>query len=198
MHKEKTLILIKPDGVQRRLIGDVITRFERVGLKLVAMKLLFATEEQADSHYPSTNEWFVNVGKKFFKEELANGEDVPEEKFIEAARKVKDGLIKFITAGPIVAMVWQGNQAVKVGRKLIGGTEPTTSDVGTIRGDYTIDSYALANGDERAVRNLVHGSESPEEAERELQVWFNQEELLEYKVVDEMLLTDVNLNGIKE
>lgn len=198
MHKEKTLILVKPDGVQRRLIGEIIGRFERVGLKLTAMKMLIPTAEQAESHYPSSNEWFVNVGKKFFKEELARGEEVPEEKFIEAARQVKNGLIKFITAGPIVAMVWQGNQSVKVCRKLIGGTEPTTSDVGTIRGDYTIDSYALANGDERAVRNLIHGSESPEEAERELQVWFNEDELIEYKVVDEMLLTDVNLNGIKE
>jgi nucleoside-diphosphate kinase len=198
MHKEKTLILVKPDGVQRRLIGDIISRFERVGLKLTAMKLVFATEEQAESHYPSSDEWFISVGKKFFKEELARGEEVPDEKFIAAARKVKDGLIKFVTAGPIVAMVWQGNQSTKVGRKLIGGTEPTTSDVGTIRGDYTIDSYGLANGDDRAVRNLVHGSESPEEAERELKVWFNEDELLEYKVVDEMLLTDVNLNGIKE
>lgn len=198
MHKEKTLILVKPDGVQRRLIGDIIARFERVGLKLVAMKMLIPTAEQAESHYPSTTEWFVNVGKKFFKDELARGEEVPEEKFIAAARGVKDGLVKFLTAGPIVAMVWQGNQSVKVCRKLIGGTEPTTSDVGTIRGDYTIDSYALANGDGRAVRNLVHGSESPEEAERELKVWFDKANLLDYKVVDEILLTDVSLDGIKE
>lgn len=198
MHKEQTLILIKPDGVQRRLMGDIIGRFERAGLKLVAMKFIIPTAEQAEAHYPSSKEWFTNVGKKFFKEELANGEDVAEEKFFEAARNVKDGLIKFLTAGPIVAMVWQGNQAVKVCRKLIGGTEPTTSDVGTIRGDYTIDSYTLANTDNRAVRNIVHGSESPEEAQRELAVWFEKNELIKYKIADEILLTDVSLDGIKE
>ncbi len=198
MQQERSLILIKPDGVQRRLIGEIIGRFERAGLKSTAMKLVLPTAEQATEHYPSTNEWFVNVGKKFFKEELARGEEVAEEKFIEAAQKVKDGLVKFITAGPIVAMVWQGNHSVAVCRKLIGGTEPTTSDVGTIRGDFTIDSYSLANNDGRAVRNLVHGSESPAEAERELQVWFDKNDICNYKVVDEVLLTDVSLDGIKE
>jgi nucleoside-diphosphate kinase len=198
MQQERSLILIKPDGVQRRLIGEIIGRFERAGLKLTAMKLVIPTAAQATEHYPSTNEWFVNVGKKFFKEELARGEEVAEEKFIAAAQKVKEGLVKFVTAGPIVAMVWQGNHAVAVCRKLIGGTEPTTSDVGTIRGDFTIDSYSLANNANRAVRNLVHGSESPAEAERELQVWFDEKDLCNYKVVDEVLLTDVSLDGIKE
>ena len=198
MQQERSLILIKPDGVQRRLIGEIIGRFERAGLKLTAMKLVIPTAAQATEHYPSTKEWFTNVGKKFFKEELARGEEVAEEKFIEAAQKVKDGLVKFVTAGPIVAMVWQGNHSVAVCRKLIGGTEPTTSDVGTIRGDFTIDSYSLANNDGRAVRNLVHGSESPAEAERELQVWFDKNDICNYKVVDEVLLTDVSLDGIKE
>lgn len=198
MQQERSLILIKPDGVQRRLIGEIIGRFERAGLKLTAMKLVIPTAAQATEHYPSTKEWFTNVGKKFFKEELARGEEVAEEKFIEAAQKVKDGLVKFLTAGPIVAMVWQGNHSVAVCRKLIGGTEPTTSDVGTIRGDFTIDSYSLANNDGRAVRNLVHGSESPAEAERELQVWFDKNDICNYKVVDEVLLTDVSLDGIKE
>ncbi|HPL92700.1 MAG TPA: nucleoside-diphosphate kinase [bacterium] len=198
MQQERSLILIKPDGVQRRLIGEIIGRFERAGLKLTAMKLVIPTAEQATEHYPSTKEWFTNVGKKFFKEELARGEEVAEEKFIEAAQKVKDGLVKFLTAGPIVAMIWQGNHSVAVCRKLIGGTEPTTSDVGTIRGDFTIDSYSLANNDGRAVRNLVHGSESPAEAERELQVWFDKNDVCNYKVVDEVLLTDVSLDGIKE
>lgn len=198
MQQERSLILIKPDGVQRRLIGEIIGRFERAGLKLTGMKLVIPTAEQATEHYPSTKEWFTNVGKKFFKEELARGEEVAEEKFIEAAQKVKDGLVKFLTAGPIVAMIWQGNHSVAVCRKLIGGTEPTTSDVGTIRGDFTIDSYSLANNDGRAVRNLVHGSESPAEAERELQVWFDKNDICNYKVVDEVLLTDVSLDGIKE
>jgi len=198
MQQERSLILIKPDGVQRRLIGEIIGRFERAGLKLTAMKMVIPSVDQATEHYPSTNEWFVNVGKKFFKEELARGEEVAEEKFIAAAQKVKEGLVKFVTAGPIVAMVWQGNHAVTVCRKLIGGTEPTTSDVGTIRGDFTIDSYSLANNANRAVRNLVHGSESSAEAERELQVWFKNEDICNYKVVDEVLLTDVSLDGIKE
>jgi nucleoside-diphosphate kinase len=95
-------------------------------------------------------------------------------------------------------MIIEGNQAVAIVKKLVGGTEPTTSDVGTIRGDLTVDSYELANTDERAIRNLIHCSDKPEEAEREIDIWFNKEEILSYKLNMEKILYDVNLDGIKE
>jgi len=95
-------------------------------------------------------------------------------------------------------MVWQGNAVCGVIRKIVGGTEPLTSDVGTIRGDFTIDSYGLANSDDRAVRNLIHASENPEEAEREIKIWFSENEILKYNLVQDKILYDVNLDGIKE
>ena len=103
-----------------------------------------------------------------------------------------------MTSGPVVAMVLSGNQAVGVVTKLVGGTEPLTSDVGTIRGDYTLDSYNLSSLDERAVRNLIHCSDKPEEAEREMKIWFTPEEIINYRQLNEEILYDVNLDGILE
>ncbi len=194
---ERTLVLIKPDGVQRSLIGEIIQRFERIGLKFLALKMVMPTHEQAEKFYPSTNEWFERVGNKTLKGYQAKNMKLTKTP-VEQGKFVKKILVDFMTSGPIVAMVLQGNEAVAVVRKLVGGTEPLTSDVGTIRGDLTIDSYLMADMDKRAVRNLVHASESPEEAEREIKVWFNEEEILKYNLVQEKILYDVNLDGIKE
>ena len=109
-----------------------------------------------------------------------------------------DTIIKFMMAGPMLAMVLEGNQSVAIVTKLTGTTEPATSDVGTIRGDLTVDSYTHSMVQNRAVRNLLHSSESPEEAEREIQVWFRNEELLNYKTTHERILYDVDLDGILE
>ena len=103
-----------------------------------------------------------------------------------------------MTCGPVVPMIWEGNQAVGIVKKLVGATEPLSSDGGTIRGDFTIDSFELANFDERAVRNLIHCSDQPAEAEREIQLWFKEEEILKYRLIAEQILYDVNLDGIKE
>ena len=97
-----------------------------------------------------------------------------------------------------MVMVWEGNQAVGVVKKLVGGTEPSTSDVGTIRGDFTIDSYAICAVDDRAVRNLIHCSDAPEEAEREIKLWLGSEGILKYRLVQDQILYDVNLDGILE
>jgi len=194
---ERTLILIKPDGVQRSLIGEIIQRLERVGLKFLALKMLIATPEQAYQHYAMPDEWFEKVGRNRLKAIQARGGKA-EKSAVEYGKEVQKSLVDFICSGPIVALVLQGNQACGVVRKLIGSTEPLTSDVGTIRGDYTIDSYAMADFDQRAVRNLIHASESAEEAEREIKVWFAEKEILKYNLVQDKILYDVNLDGIKE
>jgi len=166
--KERTFVAIKPDGVQRSLVGEVISRFERVGLKLVAIKLAVVSEEHVEKHYEKLDE------------------------------KIKAHLKKYMTSGPVVAMVWEGANSVKLVRKLVGSTEPLSSDVGTIRGDFVLDSYAMADADGRAVRNLIHASGNVEEAEFEIHHWFKSEELINYTLVQEKILYDVNIDGILE
>lgn len=195
--KEKTFVILKPDAIQRGLVGETIKRFESAGLKLVAMKLAMAQEDLLWIHYNKDEAWFQKKGEQTIKNRQDLG--MPIEK--EAAEYGKDiirALVKFMSCGPIVPMIFEGNQAVAVVKKIVGGTEPTTSDVGTIRGDLTLDSYELANRDERAVRNLVHCSDEVTEAEREISLWFKPEEILSYRLVAEQILYDVNLDGIME
>jgi nucleoside-diphosphate kinase len=106
--------------------------------------------------------------------------------------------VNFVTAGPIVLMIWQGNKAVGIVKKIVGGTEPLTSDVGTIRGDFTIDSFEISDASERCVRNVIHCTDNPAEAEREIAIWFKPEEILNYRLMSEAILYDVNLDGILE
>jgi len=195
--QERSLVLIKPDGVQRSLIGEIIKRMERTGLKIVAMKMIVATEEQCWTHYNKDDEWFAKKGAKIVADFESAGIPV-EKEAIEYGRDIVKQLVKFMTCGPIVALVLQGNKAVGTVTKVVGTTEPLTSDVGTIRGDLTIDSYDIAAIDGRAVRNLIHCSESPEEAEREMKIWFDEKELIGYRLVQEQILYDVNLDGILE
>lgn len=195
--KEKTFVIIKPDGVQRGLIGEVIKRFERVGLKLVGLKMVLPTEEQCWTHYNKDDEWFLKKGENTVRGRKEAGLPV-EKEAIEYGKDIVRALVNFMTSGPVITMVWSGNQSVSVVKKLVGGTEPTTSDIGTIRGDLTLDSYDLSTVDSRAVRNLIHCSDKPEEAEREIAIWFKPEELLKYRLVNEEILYDVNLDGILE
>lgn len=191
---ERTFVIVKPDGVQRGLTGDVINRIERTGLKLVAMKFMVATREQAAKHYGKDDAWCEKVGARTIQGLTSEGKEVTKPA-IEYGRAVLNGLLDFLTCSPIVAMVWEGNQAVGVVKKLVGGTEPLSSDVGTIRGDYTLDSYDLSNIDGRAVRNLVHCSDQVPEANREISIWFKDEELIKWKNIQEHMLYDVNLDG---
>lgn len=196
--KERTLVLIKPDGVQRSLVGEIIKRYERTGLKLVAMKFFVPDEAMVTKHYLSDDKWLESVGSKAIAAYQKKGIAPPSGNPTEIGERVLERLKKYITSGPIAAMVWQGNEAVGVVRKITGGTEPLSSDVGTIRGDLTLDSYGIADIDDRAVRNLVHTSGSVEEAEKEIKIWFKDEEILKYRLVQEQILYDVNLDMIKE
>jgi len=196
--RERTLVLIKPDGIQRSLIGEIIRRYEQTGLKLVGLKFLIPSEKTVKEHYLSNEGWLKSVGEKSMAAYEKKCLKSPYQDPVKCGEDVLGRLIKYLTSGPMVVMVWQGNEAVGVIRKISGGTEPLTSDVGTIRGDLTIDSYALGDTDERAVRNLTHASGSVGEAEKEIKIWFQDEEILKYRLVQESILYDVNLDGILE
>ncbi len=195
---ERTLVLIKPDGIQRSLIGEIISRFERIGLKLVGLKMLIPTAEHIEAHYTLDPEWRRLTGEKTIAGYEKKGLEPPSHDPIEISGVILNNLKKYMTSGPVVAMVWQGAHAVQIVRKVVGGTEPLTSDVGTIRGDYVLDSYQMADEDGRAVRNLMHASGSIKEAEAEIKHWFKDEELFDYRLIAEQILYDVNLDGILE
>jgi len=198
-HKEElTLVIVKPDGVQRSLIGEVIKRYEQVGLKLVGLKLVVPTEEHIEKHYTLDPSWRKVTGEKTIKSYKDKGLTPPSDDPLEVTARILAGLKKYMTSGPVIAMVWQGAHAVKIVRKITGGTEPLTSDVGTIRGDYVLDSYQMADTDGRAVRNVIHASGSPEEAEAEIAHWFDRSEIVNYKLIQEGIIYDVNMDGILE
>lgn len=194
---ERTFVILKPDAIQRGLMGEILGRFERVGLKFVAMKLVVAKEEQCWTHYNKSDEWYTQKGQRYVDNITSSG-GTPEKPAIEYGKDIVRSLVKYMTASPVLAFILEGNKAAMVVTKLVGETEPATSDIGTIRGDFTVDSYELANLGRRAVRNLVHCSESPEEAEREIKIWFTEEELIKYRHMQDAMLYDVNMDGILE
>ncbi len=197
MATEQTLVIIKPDGIQRSLIGEIMGRIERTGLKFVAVKFLLPQAEQCWSHYNKDEEWFLKKGARVTEDRKSHGLPIEKEP-IDYGKDIIQANVDFFTSGPVLAMVVEGNQSVAIVKKLVGGTEPLTSDVGTIRGDLTVDSYALSSLDNRAVRNLIHCSDSPEEAQREIPLWFAANEIVSYRLLQEQVLYDVNLDGILE
>ena len=196
--KERTLVLIKPDGIQRALIGEIVGRYERLGLKLVGLKMLVPGEEQVEQHYTLDPQWRRVTGEKTIKSYKDRGLTPPSEDPLEITAKILKNLKKYLTAGPVIAMVWQGAHAVELVRKITGGTEPRSSAVGTIRGDFVPDSYVMSDTDDRAVRNLIHASGSVPEAEMEIPHWFDKNELIDYKVKHEDILYAKELEGIFE
>lgn len=196
--QERTLVLIKPDGLQRSLIGEIIQRYERMGLKLIGIKMLLATEAEIETHYTLEPEWRRITGEKRIQAAKDRGLKPPSEDPFEITAIVLEKLKKYMTSGPVLAMIWQGAHAVEVVRKITGGTEPRSSDVGSIRGDFVLDSYEMADHDQRAIRNLIHASGSIKEAELEINHWFKPEEIVNYRLIQEQIIYDVNLDGILE
>lgn len=196
MKKEKTLVIIKPDGIQRTLIGEIIRRYEQTGLKLVALKMLVPRDTHIEEHYNLDPQWKQNVGEKSIKGYKDKGLTPPSEDPMVIANQVIEVLKQYVSSGPVIAMVWQGAHAVKVVRKITGGTEPLSSDVGTIRGDFVLDSYEMADKDKRAIRNLIHASGSVKEADDEIKHWFKPEEVIEYNLIQDETLYSAVLEGI--
>jgi len=183
-HVEQTLVLVKPDGVVRGLIGEIIKRFEQRGLKIIGLKMIKPNPELVGKHYLPDPEWLKSVGTKAKKAYEKKGVKVKESE-IEIGKKIRRLLIDYLTQGPVVAMAIQGFHAVDVVRKIVGGTEPRTAPPGTIRGDFTVDSYYLSDDMGRPIKNVVHASGSVEEAKKELDVWFSPNELYSYERTDE-------------
>ncbi|MES2213514.1 MAG: nucleoside-diphosphate kinase [Patescibacteria group bacterium] len=196
--KERSLTIIKPDGIQRTLVAEIIGRYERMGLKLIGIKMCVPTEEQIVKHYTLDPEWRRITGEKRINAAREKGETPPSTDPLEITRIVLEKLKKYMTSGPVIAMVWEGAHVVEIIRKLTGSTEPRMSDVGTIRGDYVLDSYLMSDADGRSIRNLVHASGSAKEAEAEIAHWFRADELMDYTLIAEKILYDVNLDGIGE
>ncbi|HUY05206.1 MAG TPA: nucleoside-diphosphate kinase [Candidatus Paceibacterota bacterium] len=193
---ERTLVIVKPDGIQRALIGEIFKRYERTGLKLVALKMLVPTEAMVEEHYLLDPNWKKNVGEKAIASYLKKGETPPSTDPIEVADSVVVSLKKYMTSGPVIAMIWEGGHAVELVRKITGGTEPRSAGVGTIRGDFVLDSYQMADTDTRAIRNLIHASGTVPEAEMEIPHWFKPEEIVSYRMPHEATLYDADVNSI--
>jgi nucleoside-diphosphate kinase len=197
--KERTLVIIKPDGVQRSLIGEVIGRFEKVGLKIIGMKMMIASDELIEQHYTLDPEWRRITGEKNIKAYEEKGMIHPlKGEPLKVTDIILSKLKKYLTSGPIIAFVLEGAHSVAIVRKIVGSTEPLVSDVGTIRGDFVLDSYKLADDANRAVRNVVHASSSVKEAENEIKHWFKDIEIFDYIHMNERILYDVNMDGKKE
>ncbi len=173
---ERTLVIVKPDGVERHLVGEVIRRMENTGLKIEAMKMVTASRELMDRHYAGGLEWCKGVGEKTKKNYAQYGLDIVKELGTDDDTKigkmVKEWLIDYISAGPSVAMILSGNHAVDNVRRVCGPTLPLVAPPGSIRGDFALDSADYANRDKRAVKNIVHASGNLEEAKAEIALWF--------------------------
>jgi nucleoside-diphosphate kinase len=190
---ERSLVLIKPDGVKRGIVGQIVTRFETAGIKLVGMKMVWVSKELIDKHYPDDRtEFLKGMGEKTLasykeygknpKKELGTDDPLEIGKMVNAWNK------EFLTAGPVVAMVLEGNHVIDNVRRLVGATLPTFAAPGTIRGDFSVDSPVLANERKRAVKNLIHASGNPEEAKLEIDLWFVPEELHTYPRAEEEVM----------
>ena len=189
---ERTLVFLKPDGVQRGLVGEVIHRFERIGLRIVGLKMMRAAPALLERHYPSDEGFLRTLGGKTREAFEAAGLNVRAETGSDdplvIGGQVRQWLIDFVASAPIVVCVLEGTQAVSVTRKLVGDTLPFRAAPGTIRGDLSADSPTVANLQKRPVRNLIHASGSLEEAAFEIGLWFESRELYEYRRVDETLI----------
>ncbi len=188
--QERTFLMVKPDGVQRGLIGEVIHRIEKVGLKVVALKMFQPTHQQIDDHYPKEEAWIRRLGQKTLSTYQKYGynpiEELGTDVDLEIGNKVRGWLVAYMSAAPLVKMVIEGVHAVDMVRKLSGSTFPYEASLGTIRGDFSVDSPALANKDKRSVHNIVHASETPEEASHEISHWFSPDEIFTYKRSEEV------------
>jgi len=183
MTYQKSLVIIKHDGVSRGIIGEIIQRFERIGLKLCAMKLVEATEEMGEKHYPTSKEWLETVGNRTLDEYKEKGIDpikrMGTDNALEIGKIIKQWNVEYLTAGPVLAMVFEGPDAIKLIRKHVGSTVPALAAPGTIRGDYSFDNADLANDLGRPFYNLIHASGNPEEAEFEINLWFSKDEIFD-------------------
>ena len=190
--EEKTVLIVKPDGVKRGLIGEIISRIERRGLKIIALEMFQPTRGQMDDHYPKDQAWVERLGQKTLKSYSEYGFDAEKElgtkEAAEIGKMVRGWLLDYMTSSPLVKMIIKGVHAVAMVRKIAGSTMPAAAEMGTIRGDFSVDDATAANRDKRAIHNIVHASETSEEAEHEIEHWFSPEEIHDYKRAEEDIM----------
>lgn len=190
--EEKTVVIIKPDGVKRGLIGEIISRIERRGLKIIALEMIQATKQQIDEHYPKDEKWIRRLGEKTAKNYKDYGVDIKAEfgtdDHFEVGKQVRGWLMDYLTSGPMVKITVKGIHAIAMVRKIAGSTMPGEAEMGTIRGDFSVDDATAANRDKRAIHNILHVSETQEEAEHELKFWFAAEDIFDYKRAEEDIM----------
>lgn len=179
-----TVVLVKPDGVRKGVVGELFSRFERVGLKLAAAKLIWVDKTHVGKHYKDDEDYHKTVGEKTLENYQKYGLDVGEQLGtkdpVEIGKKIREWNMEFLSSGPVFAMLLKGADAVRIVRKLVGHTFPAEAQPGTIRGDYALDSAYLANVQKRTTQNIVHASGSKEEAEFERKLWFKEQEIYDY------------------
>jgi len=181
---EQTLVILKPDAVTRGIVGEILVRFEKVGLKIVAMKMLNTTKEQLEEHYYKDDEWLIKKGESIIK-----NKNYPKEyNKKKAGREIVDSLIKDMMFCPVIALVLQGYNSINVVRKIAGPTNIEEAQPGTIRGDYSHDTYTLANKSDRPILTIIHASDTKQGAEKEISIWFKKEEIHAWKKLDEDLI----------
>jgi nucleoside-diphosphate kinase len=189
---ERTLIVIKPDGIQRALSGTILARLEQIGLKIVGLKMVQAERRLLERHYPADEAFVRTIGGKTREAFESYGMDVRAmmgtDDPVEIGRRVRGWLIEFMQTAPVIAAVLEGVHAVSVARKIVGKTLPVFAEPGTIRGDFSVDAPTIANIGRRPVRNLIHASGTPEEAEHEVALWFSPQELYAYRRGDEDIM----------
>jgi len=177
--QEQTFVMIKPESVRMGLIGDIIKRFEQRGMQIVALEMFQPTYEDMDAHYPKDETWVTRLGSKTLSSYEEFGFDVAQDFGTEdpsvIGPQVRGWLMQHMTSAPLVKMIVQGRHAVGMVRKIVGETMPFRADMGTIRGDYSNDSPAIANREKRVLYNIIHASEDVEEANHEIKHWFGKD-----------------------
>ncbi|MCE9628950.1 MAG: nucleoside-diphosphate kinase [Candidatus Vogelbacteria bacterium] len=183
--EEKTFVMVKPDGVRKGLIGEIIKRFEQRDLKVVAMDMFQPTYEQIDGHYPKDEAWIARLGTKTLANLEKYGID-PQAEYgtddnLQIGQNIRQWLVEYMTSAPLVKMVIEGTHAIDMVRKIVGPSSPYLAELGTIRGDFSVDSPLIANREHRVMMNLVHASENQQEAEHEIKHWFGNDTIFQYK-----------------
>lgn len=190
--QERTFVIVKPDGVKRGLTGEIIRRIEQRGLKIIAVQMETPTRERIHNHYPKDEKWITRLGEKtlgtYAKYNIDPVKEMGSDKAEEIGPHVREWVIEYMVSGPVVKMIIEGVHAVDMVRKLCGNTLPNLAEMGTIRGDYSVDSPLSANRDKRAIHNLIHASETPEEATHEITYWFGEYDIHTYKRAEEDIM----------
>lgn len=190
--EERTVLIVKPDGVKRGLVGEIIRRAEQRGLKIIGVKMIQADKKIIDQHLPKSQEWLTAVGNKSLEDYVKNGLDpkkyVGTTDPVKIGKMIREWLFEYWTSGPVVAVAIEGVHAIDMVRKIVGHTLPAKAEMGTIRGDFSVDSAILGNLEKRSIHNIVHASGNPQEAKNELNLWFSKKEIHTYTRAEEDIM----------